>query len=460
METASTASSPWKTYQKIGFRFALIFFLLFIMLLDWSANPVFSYLYYYGNLANVLDGLIAWVGHELFQIPYVIVSPYDGEHNDRTYVYLLYFTIGVMAVFGTIIWSLLDRKRPGYNLLYYWFTVIIRYYLAFTMFLFGLYKFFRVQFPDLGYYTLTAQVGDMSPMHLAWSFFGYAHGYNVFMGIAECGGLLLLFRRTTTFGALLVMGALANVIAVNVSFDVHAKMYPIALFAMALFLVLKDARRISRFFFTGQAVSLPKIQPPVFSRQWMYFVKTGAKILVIGYFLIGHVMNNIGYRKYARENIKANVQYAGMYEVDLFVVNGDTLPADHPTRWQQLIIGDQMLDAVRLEGDSIAFLSVKSEDKEILVSGNPTQLLTNRQIIYNELGNTDDTYRKMDSLLVARQMVSRFQFELADSTTLSLRGTMKNDSVSVIARRKPLDINDFRLMKRRFHWVNEASYFY
>jgi len=460
METTSTPSSTWKSYQKTGFRFALIFFLLFIILVDWSANPVFSYFYYYGNLANVLDGIIAWVGHDLFQIPYVIVSPYDGEHNDRTYVYLLYFTIGVIAFVGTIIWSLLDRKRPSYNHLYYWFTVIIRYYLAFTMFLFGLYKFFRVQFPDLGFYTLTGQLGDMSPMHLAWAFLGYAHGYNVFMGIAECAGLLLLFRRTTTFGAILVMGALANVIAVNFSFDVHAKMYPVALFAIALFLVLKDARRIILFFFTGKAVSLPIIPAPVFPKRWMHTLKTVIKILVIAYFLVGQVINNIGYKKYAEESKQANAPFSGIYDVDFFIVNGDTIPADNPSRWQQLIIGDQMLDAVRLQGDSIAFLSLKSEKKEMLASGNPTQLHRNRQIIYNELGNTDDTYQKMDSVLVARQMASRFQFELTDSTTLFLRGTIKNDSVYIIARRQPIDINDFRLMKRRFHWVNEASYFY
>ena len=75
---------PWNVYQKITFRFVFIFFILFIVLLDWSVNPVFEYFYYEGNLAEFLDWIISRLGKHLFRIPYTIVSPYDGQHNDRT----------------------------------------------------------------------------------------------------------------------------------------------------------------------------------------------------------------------------------------------------------------------------------------------------------------------------------------------------------------------------------------
>ena len=460
MGKKSSTPSPWKGYHKIGFRFFLIFFILFIILLDWSAIPIFSYLYYYGGLSTVLDSIISWVGKDLLQIQYTIVSPYDAEHNDRTYIYLLYFIMAIISILGTIVWSLADRKRQQYNQLYYWLTVIIRYYLAFTMFLFALYKFFKLQFPDLGYYTLTEKVGDMSPMHLAWAFFGYSYGYNVFMGIAECAGLLLLFRRTTTIGAILTMAALANVMAVNYSFDVHAKLYPTALFVMALFLLLKDGKRIFQFFFAGQAISLPTIKAPAFQKKWMRISKTVLKIAVIGYFLISHIVNNIGYKKDFEEGLNAKSKYSGIYDVTMFVKNKDTLSKDNPLRWHQLIIGDRMLEAVRFNGDSIAFASVDVDKNEIIVSADLSDLSIHMQDIYNELGASDDTYYKMDSILVARQLVSSFNFELSDSLTLNLKGTVKNDPVHIIAKRRPIEINDFRLMKRRFHWINEASYFY
>ena len=453
-------STYWKSYQTMAFRFVAIFFILFIIFLDWSVNPILTNLYYYGPLSGILDGIVTWVGKDIFQIPYTIISPYDGEHNDRTYVYILYFTTAVVAFFGTIVWTWLDKKRQNYRVFYYWLTAIIRYYLAFTMLLFALYKFFKVQFPDLGYYTLTAKVGDLSPMHLAWAFFGYSYEYNVFMGLAECGALLLLFRRTTTLGALLTMGALINVIAVNYSYDVHAKLYPTTLFIMALFLFLRDAKNIFQFFFTGQAIALQKIEAPLFDKRWMRLSKTGFKITLIGYFLITAIKDNLDYGTLVKEAMEAKSGYAGLYGVQTFIINKDTLPSDHPARWEQLVIGDGVLEAVRLRGDSVAYIHVPPERKELFVYGDPTDLAYKKQEVYNEMGIADSVYYGMDSILTVRHKISRFQFEQPESNTLIIRGRMKNDSVFVIARKKSMELDEFRLLKRRFHWINEASYFY
>lgn len=451
-------TSPWNIYQKFAFRFVFIFFILFIVLLDWSVNSILSYIYYEVHLAEFLDLVISWTGKQHFDIQYTIVSPYDGQHNDRTYVYLLYFTIAVVSVLGTIIWSVLDRKRKNYQTLYYWLTTIVRYYLAFTLFVFALEKFFKMQFPDLGYYTLTEPLGDMSPMSLAWAFFGYSYGYNVFMGLAESAALFLLFRRTTTFGAILTLATLGNVMAVNYNYEVHAKMYPTALFVMAFFLLLKDLKRLMRFFFTGQAISLPVIKAPVFKKRWMNISKTVLKVLVIAYFIGFPIKDYFGYQKKSEERGESKSKISGVYEVDTFVSNKDTLSNENPLRWQQIVIGDKMVEAVRFRGDSIAFLYVSIDKKEMIVSGDQKELYAKMQEIYNEQGM--DIYSKMDSILIARQIQSSLHYEFADSTTLKLKGMIKNDSVFITAKRKPLDIKNFRLMKRRFHWITEASYVY
>ena len=449
-------TSRWNVYQKFAFRFAFIFFILFIVLLDWSVNSILSYIYYEGHLAEFLDIVISWTGNHLFNIQYTIISPYDGQHNDRAYIYLLYFIMAIVGVMGAIIWSLLDRKKTNYQTLYYWLTVIVRYYLAFTLFVFALEKFFKMQFPDLGYYTLTEPLGDMSPMSLAWAFFGYSYGYNVFMGLAESAALLLLFRRTTTFGVLLTLATLANVMAVNYNYDVHAKMYPTALFLMAFFLLLKDLKRLMRFFFTGQAISLPVIKSPIFKKRWMNISKTVLKVLVIGYFIVFPVKDYFDYYKSSEERGKSKSKISGVYDVDTFVTNKDTLSTDNPLRWKQIVIGDKMVEAARLSGDSIAFLYVSLNKKEMIVSGDQKDLYTKMQEIYNEQGI--DIYPKMDSILIARQIESSLHFEFPDSTTLKLKGMIKNDSVFITAKRKPLDIKNFRLMKRRFHWITEAAY--
>ena len=461
MENLATQTSFWTIYKKMAFRFVFIFFILFIVLLDWSFNSFSTYLYYNGGLATFLDNIIVWVGKHLFDISYTIISPYDGQHNDRTYTYLLYFTMVVVALLGTIIWSALDRKRTNYDKLYYWLTTIIRYYLAFTLFLFALEKFFKMQFPDLGLYTLTQPVGDMSPMSLAWAFFGYSYGYNVFMGIAESAALLLLFRRTMTFGAIITLIVLANVMAVNFNYDVHAKMYPTVMFLMTFFLVLPQINSLLKFFFTNQTTSLPLIQAPVFKKRWMNVSKNVFKFLLIGYFTIFSVKNYFVYKQKndSKEMSKSQSEISGIYDVNSFIVNKDTLSDENPQRWNQIVIGSSR-ERIRLQGDSIAYMFVSVENKELLVYANPKQLSTNEQEIFNEYGFSENTFMKVDSILIARQIMSRFQFVLADSTMLMLKGTIKNDSVFITAKKRPIEIKDFRLINSRFHWVSEKAYMY
>jgi hypothetical protein len=456
MENLPAQILPWNIYKKIALRFAFIFFILFIVLLDWSVNPVFEYFYYEGNLAGFLDGVISWVGNNLFHISYLMISPYDGQHNDRTYIYLLYFTMAAIAVIGTIAWSVLDRKRINYETLYYWLTVIIRYYLAFTLFLFALEKFFKMQFPDLGLYTLTEPVGNLTPMSLAWAFFGYSYGYNIFIGIAESAALLLLFRRTMIVGALLTLGTLLNVMVVNFNYDVHAKIYPTALFVMTFFLLLPFLNRLFKFFFTHQATSLPPIQAPVFIKRWMQISKSVVKFLFIGFSLIFLVKNYFGYkqRNDDREISKAQSGISGVFDVKSFVVDKDTLSSENPLRWNQIVIGGKR-ERIRLQGDSIAYMFVSVESKEILMFPSQKHLSINEQLIFSEYGYDESTYIKVDSILIARQVLSPFQFEMSDSTVLKLSGKIKNDSVFITAKRRLLEIKDFRLMKNGFHWVTE-----
>lgn len=456
MENASTKTLPWNIYTKIVFRFVFVFFILFIILLDWSVNPILTYFYYEGGLAELLDVVISWVGKYVFHVPYTIISPYDAQHNDRTYIYLLYFTMAALAVFGTIVWSVLDRKRVNYETPYYWLTTIVRYYLAFTLFLFALEKFFKMQFPDLGFNTLTETVGDMSPMSLAWAFFGYSYGYNIFMGIAESAALLLLFRRTMTFGAILTMATLANVMAVNFNYDVHAKMYPTALFLMTLFLLIPNINRLFKFFFTNQTTSLSVIQAPVLKKRWKNISKSVLKLLLIGYFIIFSVKDYFGYkqRKDNREMSKTESGISGVYDVHTFVINSDTLSNENPLRWRQILMGGAW-ERIRLQGDSVAYMNVSIDKKEILVYGDRVNLATKEQEIYNELGFSESTYLSMDSILVARQVKNLLQFELTDSTTLMLKGRVKNDSIFITAKKRPIEIKGFRLIKNSFHWITE-----
>ena len=110
------------------------------------------------------------------------------------------FLIVSTALLGTAIWSVIDRRRNNYQRLLYWFTVVVRYYLAFMLINYGSIKVFKAQFAAPNVYRLSETYGQSSPMGLAWTFLGFSKGFNYFMGFAEViGGLLLLIRKTKTF---------------------------------------------------------------------------------------------------------------------------------------------------------------------------------------------------------------------------------------------------------------------
>ena len=78
---------------------------------------------------------------------------------------------------------------------------------------------------------------------------GASESYTMFVGFAEMiSGILLFPRKTSTLGALMSIGVLSNVVALNFSYDVPVKLYSSHLLAMAIFVLLPEARRLANFF--------------------------------------------------------------------------------------------------------------------------------------------------------------------------------------------------------------------
>jgi hypothetical protein len=126
----------------------------------------------------------------------------------------------------------------------------------------------------------------MTPMQLDWACFGYSGSYNLFMGLAKSAPLPLLSRRTMRLGSPLTVATVGNVVAVNVSYDVLAKMYTSAMLLMAPFLLRPKLSRLKRFFVDGDAVSLKPIEAPVLKTRRMRVAKSVVKFLRIGSVLV------------------------------------------------------------------------------------------------------------------------------------------------------------------------------
>ena len=80
--------------------------------------------------------------------------------------------------------------------------------------------------------------GNQSPSGLLWRFMAGSPGYTSTTGLVELAGcMLLLSPRTTLVGALICVGALANVIALNIWYQVGVILVALQMMMMALFLV-------------------------------------------------------------------------------------------------------------------------------------------------------------------------------------------------------------------------------
>jgi hypothetical protein len=308
--------------------------------------------------------------------------------------------------------------------------VYVRYYLAFTMMSYGFYKVIKTQFP-FPYYHLTETYAESSPMGLLWRFMGYSTAYNMFTGLAEViGGMLLLFRKTVTFGSLFSMTVLSNIVALNFCFDVPVKLYSSNLLLMAIFIAMPDMKRLINFFFRNKSVPSVNIQPK-FPKSWMKITWLSVKVLLIGtvvYSTVSGVWEE--YENYGDDaNTKAPL--FGIYNVETFIKNKDTLPPllTDTVQWKQLNVAFPGYAIIRKMNDSL-----------------------------NRYSFTTDTLKKtlIMTLNSDSTNTSNFSFFYPDSLHLVFTGTLQKDSVYIVM--KKFDLRNSRLVGRGFHWINEYPY--
>lgn len=426
MENTLTVQS-WSSFQKIAFRFSFLTIGLFVLLVNNGAYPFYYNIF--GWMVELLHAFIPWVGKNILKLSYDITVFTNGS-GDTTYDYVILFAILCVAVPGTLIWSLLDRKRKNYSTLFYWLTVAVRFYVGFMLFNYGMYKVIKMQFPFPGVGRLMQPYGNSSPMGLAWTFLGFSKGYNLFMGVAEVAALLLLFRRTVTIGAIITLMTTANVMAVNYFYDVPVKIVSTSLFLLTVFLLIPDLKRLFKFFFTGQTVSLPAMPAPIIHKRWLRITGFSLKYLVIAWVVIVGIIEIAASSKEYGDAAPKTPLY-GAYFVKSFVVNNDTVPPlmTDTTYWKHLIIQWGEYAQIKFLNDSTRGYSMKID--------------TVARTLY--LKQRLDTTNK--SLLT---------YQLVDDKNILLKGTVKNDSVAILLNRKTE--KDFRLTNRGFRWINEYPF--
>lgn len=414
-----------------AYRFFFPFFVSFVLV---NPNGIIPY---YGPplkyIYEARDWLIVWMGGHILHLAKPVSTALTGS-GDRTFDYVGLLLVLLLSIFTSIIWTLLCRHKQPDARWTYWTRLIVRYYLAITMFNYGMMKIIKLQFPFPGLRRLLGAYGYSSPMALAWNFMGYSHGYNYFMGTAEAlAGMLLLFRKTTTAGALLTIIVGTQIMVMNYCFDIPVKLLSTMIVLMGIYLIWNDLLVLIKLFFFRQSVQLSP-QPGLLIQKKAFRIGLCVlKGLVIVYLFCNTTAYAIrGERIYGDKAPKSPL--TGIYNVRTFVYNKDTLaPLQTDTlRWKRVVVDSR-------GGTSYGFYYTMDDSVSTLQANTDTvkHLLT--------MTSFSDSTKKY---------VFAYSFPSKDS--LILRGAFKNDSMVLFC--KAFDPHQFLLINRGFHWISESPY--
>jgi len=417
----------------IGFRFVVVYFGLYCVFTQivTSLLPLPNVQWLPPDLSRVppFRWLTLWTAAHVFRVA-TPPNYADTGSGDTLFDWVTLFCLLVLAVVGTAIWIALDRECRRHDAIAKWFRVSIRICLAGQMISYGLAKAIPLQMPFPNLYRLVEPYGNLTPMGVLWASIGAAPAYEVFAGCAEMlGGILLIFPRTTTFGALICLADMTQVFMLNMTYDVPVKLLSFHLILLSLVLLAPDFSRLVRFFFSNRVTEAP--------RCWDLFVTRRANRIafvvqiLLGVWLFGaNLYGSVkGWHEYGAGGAKPELY--GIWDIEQFMVDGkprEPMLTDND-RWKRALFDFPGYMAFQQMDDSLIhyFASINTKEQ--------TLTLTKR---------TDKNWK------------ADFIFKRGPADHLELDGTMDGHQEHMVLKLK--DRNKFMIVSRGFHWINEVPF--
>ena len=275
--------------------------------------------------APLWHAVVPWVGIHVLHLAHPVATSYEVG-GDSVYEYILRGTELVIALVAAVVWTLLDRRRKDYRELDAWLRIFVRAGLAVEMLFYGLGKVPPAQFGVLSLYRQAQPLGQLWPMAMLWAFMAASPGYTLLCGLVETmGGLLLLWRRTVGIGALISAGAMANVLVLNIFYDVNQKIRCVYYLLLALYLAAPQMVRLWELVVL-QRVAVP-VKEPLVSGPRGVRVAASLVPMLFAVVLAVHFVPSDWYRYHSnlRKDAMRGPNY-GVWRVDSFAVGDETKP--------------------------------------------------------------------------------------------------------------------------------------
>lgn len=431
--TLDAATPHWSRLTRIAFRFCFLYFGLYVILTQMLTSLLFVTTNDSGafelDVTAPAKAVVTWLAAHVFRIGHSIVTVETGS-GDRIYDWIVLAAILMLAIIGTIIWCAVSHNREGYPKLYTWFRLFIRFSLAASVLTYGAAKILPLQMPFPGLTRLLEPYGHFSPMGVLWASIGASPAYEIFAGSAEMlAGVLLIFPRTATIGALICLADATEVFLLNMSYDVPVKLLAFHLILIAIFLLAYDARRLADFFVLGRK-SEPCVEPPLFRRPKANRIALALQILFGLWLIAGNLYGSVSvYNVYGPGRQKSPLY--GIWDVQSFTIDGQVRPPmlTDSLRWHRLVFDfPQYVTAQGMDDSSHTYLSR-------INMGTSTLALS--------------TFRD-------NNVNATFSFTRPSASELIVDGVM--DGHKIHADLQLLDKSKFLLVSRGFHWVQDYPF--
>jgi hypothetical protein len=428
MRNKDEAAAPaWSPFRRVAFRFAFSYLALYLfsrylelveVLSDSSAVAAWY--------EKPWAALVPWIGKHLFHVD--APSRVTGS-GDAMFNWLQVLCMLAISLVATLVWTLLDRRRTQYARLQAALKVFVQVGLGLILIEYGGLKVVPSQFPRPPLSRLLQPFGDASPMGLMWTFMGASIPYTIFAGLSELvAGLLLMFRRTATLGALVAIPVLTNVVMLNLCYDVPVKLFSLHLLAMSAFLAIPELRRLADLLVLHRPVAPAADRPFFRRRRWQIAALVVEATLAVGFTAF---FLHMGYAELKEFYDSSRSPLAGVWTVDDLKIDGRARDgqAAEDLQWRRLVFDYPTVLSIQLSSDSRRRYGLK------LDAAHKTLALTKR----------DDPNWK-SALAYGRPAADR----------LTLDGTF--DGHRIQASLHYGDRSKFLLVNRGFHWVNEVPF--
>ena len=417
----------WSPVTRVAFRFLFVYFILYSLATQISGGLILIPGLSFPGLGPFwpMRPITVWVATHVFGITAPLA--YAGNSGDTNFFWVQTAWLFMAALGASVAWSVAARRRAEHVTLHKWLHLLVRLAVAAQMFDYGMAKVIPTQMPAPSLLTLVEPVGHLSLQGLLWTSIGASPSYQIFTGVAEVvGGLLLLVPRTTVLGAIICLAVMIQVFVLNLTYDVGIKLISFHLIVMILFLLAPEARRLASVFMLDRAAE-PSTRRELFRTPRANRAALAAQIL-FGVYLLGmYTAISRGYWYGEGGGGSPRSPLYGIWNVQELSIDGLARPPvlnDYDRRWRRVIFDAPDVVVFQRTDDSFARYGV------VVDVGARTLALTK--------GNS-------------RSWQSTFAFERRSPGRLTLDGVMDGRTIHLDLQRVELDT--FRLLNSTFRWV-------